>query len=131
MLNLLSLGIGLGAITLLSKVNKSNKMFWVFLTSMLIGFAGGSVGKNYNKFTNKKEGIMQIDSMQMSNTSSIAEYSNAMLDDTRIEVKPIGYTKMKSAGQNSLYRDMIPNSEPGSTSNPECDIGIVEPANTS
>lgn len=129
MLNLLPLAIGLGAITMLSKVNKSNKMFWVFLTSMLLGFAGGSISKNYSKFTGKKEGIMQVDSMQMSDMSLITEYSDAMLNDTRITLTPS--KPMKSVGQNSLYRDMIPNSGPGGTLNPECDIGIVEPVNTS
>lgn len=130
MLNLLPLAIGLGAITLLSKVNKSNKMFWVFLTSMLLGFAGGSISKNYNKFTGKKEGIIQVDSMQTSDMSLIAEYSNATLNDTSMTLTSCGL--IESAGQNyNLYRDMMPNSGPGNTSNPECDIGIVEPEDTS
>lgn len=128
--NLLPLAIGLGAVTLLAKVNKNNKMFWIFLVSMLLGFAGGSVSKNYKKFTDKKVGIMQINPMQTSTMSTIIDFDDAMLQDTSTESTKYAY--VKSAGQDySLYRDMIPNCNPGITFNPEDDTGITEPINSS
>lgn len=43
MLNLLTFFIGIVTIFLLARYNKSNKLFWLFVISMMTGFAGGTI----------------------------------------------------------------------------------------
>ena len=43
MLNLLTFFIGIVTIFLLARYNKSNKLFWLFIISMMTGFAGGTI----------------------------------------------------------------------------------------
>ena len=52
MLNLLSFLVGITTILLIARYNKSNKLFWILLMSMMTGFIGGTVVsniKNVNK----------------------------------------------------------------------------------
>ena len=46
MLNLLMFFIGITAIFLIARYNKSNKLFWILLLAMLSGFVGGTVAAN-------------------------------------------------------------------------------------
>ena len=46
MLNLLMFFIGITAIFLIARYNKSNQLFWILLLAMLSGFVGGTVAAN-------------------------------------------------------------------------------------
>lgn len=46
MLNLLTFIIGIIVIFCLARYNKSNKLFWLLLISMLSGFVGGTIAAN-------------------------------------------------------------------------------------
>lgn len=46
MLNLLSFFLGIICIFLIARYNKSNKLFWILLISMLGGFVGGTIAAN-------------------------------------------------------------------------------------
>lgn len=46
MLNLLTFIVGIIVIFLLARYNKSNKLFWVLLISMMSGFVGGTIAAN-------------------------------------------------------------------------------------
>lgn len=55
MLNLLTFIIGIVVIFLLARYNKSNKLFWVLLISMMSGFIGGTIAANLE--SNKKSNV--------------------------------------------------------------------------
>lgn len=46
MLNLLTFIIGIIVVFLLARYNKSNKLFWLLLLSMMSGFIGGTIAAN-------------------------------------------------------------------------------------
>ena len=49
MLNLLTFIIGIVGIFLIARYNKSNKLFWSLVISMMAGFVGGSIAANMKR----------------------------------------------------------------------------------
>lgn len=97
MLNLLPLAIGIIAIFAIAKYNKSNKMFWTLLVSMLFGFVCGSLSTTIKNSTYKKNNATNVTSMCVSSTpttiiipdnnngtvseETFASYANRILED--------------------------------------------------
>lgn len=103
--------------------------------SFLIGFACGHVGKTY-KAVNKKSGITVVTAMQPSQALTVIDsiFDSALptdicvLDESDSNVAP---AMAKVALVENNCRDIIPNSYRPITLNAECDIGSLEPVNTS
>lgn len=71
MLNLLTFIIGIIVIFCLARYNKSNKLFWLLLISMMCGFVGGTIASNMkNEKKNNVECVQ--DHMTLQNTSCAA-----------------------------------------------------------
>lgn len=71
MLNLLSFFIGITTILLIARYNKSNKLFWVLLLSMMTGFIGGTVVSNLKKVNKVNKEVLSTD------TNSIVIYGDS------------------------------------------------------
>lgn len=67
MLSFIPLAIGIFAIFAISRYNRSNKMFWTLLVSMLLGYACGSIRTNYSVYK-KKADVTKVISMYESST---------------------------------------------------------------
>lgn len=124
MFNLLTLAFGVFAIIGLAKLNKSNKLFWTLLVSMLIGFASGSFVGKFNSVGNKKVGTTTIAPMHDSSALTIF-YDAALPMETLVTSSPA------HAGQSFVdHIDMVPTTTLLAY-NPEDDIGNVDTENTS
>lgn len=136
MTSLISLAIGALVILGISRYNKSNKLFWQLLMSFLIGFACGHVGKTYKASDCKKSGITVVTAMQPSQALTVIDgiFDSALptdicvLDESDSNVAP---AMAKVALVENNCRDIIPTSRNHVTLNAECDIGSLEPVNTS
>lgn len=124
MLNLLlTVGVGLGAILALARYNKSNRVFWMLLVSMLVGMAGGSIA-NGTHHSKKKPGITYVTPMQAS-TALTVDIDPAMLEDTYTELS------VKPASQSYIIRDIMLGDRTSCSYNPESDVGNLEHINSS
>ena len=130
MLNLLPLALGVVAIALLAKMNKSNKVFWTFLVSLLFGYACGSAVKNYKSFTEKK--VYPAYVMPTQTLDALTIEDAALLPSTSSDVRStLCITNMdKSVGKAFKHIAGLP-SRTQLTFNPEDDIGIYHPFDTS
>jgi hypothetical protein len=68
MLNLLTFFVGIVVIFLLARYNKSNKLFWILLISMMSGFIGGTIAANIG---NNKESNVECVSQDLTLNSSM------------------------------------------------------------
>lgn len=105
MFNLLTFATGLFVIFLLARYNRSNKLFWILLTSMLGGFVGGSIYAQVTSANEKKFEITQSDPMQYSSMSTAFFADGATLREPIVETT-------KSAGQIYSVSDVITNIDP-------------------
>lgn len=81
---------------LIARINKSNRLFWVLLLSMLAGFVGGSIATQAQT-SNKKENISVVCPMQMS-TFSVQALPTENEDTLAMA---------KSAGQDNINTDIV------------------------
>lgn len=131
MFHLLTFAGMISIIAGLARLNKSNKLFWVFLVSMLIGFAGGSfrtVAKNYTK----KENIEQksfIQGLPVMDSTVCLDLSTGCIENTP-SLNNILASNAKPESPRFLYRDTMFTRTLG-TFNPDYDIGLFEHFNTS
>lgn len=58
MLNLLTFIIGIIGIFLIARYNKSNKLFWLLVISMMSGFIGGTIAANMK--SDKKSNVEDV-----------------------------------------------------------------------
>lgn len=122
MFNLLVLAGITSAIAGLARLNHSNKLFWTLFVSMMVGFAGGSVLKTYNKV--KKENITQQyvidDYSTIPNVTTVYETTDDAMEVTMVDtIKP-------TYAYNAVMFNRTLN-----TSNPEDDTGTFDPVDTS
>lgn len=132
MFNLLTLAGGtLITLVALAKLHKSNKLFWTFLVSMLIGYAGGSVAKKISSCNIKKDNTTYVVPMYESATLT-ANYGSSAFKDTRA-VKNCGNTVINSnrTGKELATYCVVFTSNKPSALNPEYDIGFYDTENTS
>lgn len=124
MFNLLTLGIGILSIVALAKINKSNKLFWTFLVSMFIGYAGGSIVGKLNSVGKKKVGTTYV--APMHEFQVLTTDCPALPEDTLVAYGS------NHASRNTYYMgcDMVP-TRTGKALNPEDDTGNVDTENTS
>lgn len=93
MLNLLSFLVGITTILLIARYNKSNKLFWILLMSMMTGFIGGTVVsnvKNVNKI-NKEALYTGTDNITIYNDTTfvIPKDTNVMVIESNDTVPEI------------------------------------------
>lgn len=131
MSTLTALLVGIVAITGLARLHHSNKLFWTFLVSMLLGFAGaGSIRYASTYFNKKKCDATYVVPMQGSATLTVID--SALLPDTiATSHKSNLVSYAKPVGQYNVSRDIAITNRTGTSFNPETDIGITEPVNTS
>lgn len=96
MQTLFMLILGIVAIFLIARFNKSNKMFWILLMSMLAGFVGGSIASSISQGNAKKETVYKQDFTQSSIPVLTAIYSEITGHDTQIFMT-------KAVGKNTVY----------------------------
>lgn len=84
MLNLVTFIIGIIVIFLLARYNKSNKLFWMLLLSMLSGFVGGSIAANMKNV--KKSNVEYVSQSTTPCNMPVAQF---MLSSNNEEVVPI------------------------------------------
>lgn len=104
--------------------------------SFLIGFSCGHVGKTYKALNSKKSGVTVVAAMQPSQALTVIDsiFDPALpkdicvLDESDSNVAP---AMAKVALVENNCRDITPNSRNHVTLNAECDIGHIEPVNTS
>lgn len=126
MFNLLTFILGIACIFLIARYNKSNKLFWVLLISMLSGFVGGSIATRVTRDSKKELNINQSTLMQepIVSTAMFADY--AILEAARVAQKPTN-----PASQIYSERDLMSSSDP-ETDTFESDVGnLLEYPNTS
>lgn len=123
MFNLLTLGFGILTVVTLSRINKSNKLFWTLLVSMLIGFAGGSIVGKFNSVGKKKVGTTYVTPTHES--TPLTADSLALVDDVLVAFST------NHVSQSYINRDMVPTDRALLALNPEDDIGKVDTENTS
>lgn len=108
MLNLLPLTIGIIAIFAISRYNKSNKLFWTLLMSMLFGFVCGSISTRHKTDT-KKDDTTKVSLMHKSSAFTV---QNVTVNDATL-LKETQADKANYAGMNILYCDVVcPSEEP-------------------
>lgn len=83
MLNLLTFVIGIVVVFLLARYNKSNKLFWLLLLSMMSGFIGGTIAANMK---NDKKSNVEYVSQYM--TSCSLPTTTFVLFDNNEQVVP-------------------------------------------
>ena len=88
--------LGIIAIFLIARLNKSNKMFWILLMSMLAGFVGGSIASSISRDNTKKETVYKQNFTQSSIPVLTAIYSEITGYDTQIFMT-------KAVGKNTVY----------------------------
>lgn len=123
MFNLLIFSVGLLLTAALAKFNKSNKLFWTFLVSLVIGYAGGSIAGKLNSVGKKKVSTTYVAPMYESTALTI--YDAALPEDTLVAFST------NRTGQSYVDRDMVLPSRTLLAFNPENDIGNVDTENTS
>ena len=124
MFNLLTFGIGIISIVALAKINKSNKLFWTLLVSMLIGYAGGSIVGKFGNIDKKKVDTTYV--VPMYESPAFPTDRAALLEDNRETY----VVSTNSASRKYVSRDMV-STRTGIAYNPENDIGVVDTENTS
>lgn len=72
MLNLLTFIIGMVGIFLIARYNKSNKLFWSLVISMMAGFVGGSIAANMK--SDKKVNVECVSQNMTSCNMPIAQF---------------------------------------------------------
>lgn len=123
MFNLLTFAASLAIIAGLAKLNRSNKMFWAFAVSMLLGYAGGSIFSSVKNYSKKKVGIIQVSPMQApvhADSAYIYGETGCTAGTTSVAYSTIAYAK--PAGQGNVDRDMV-STRTLQAFNPENDIG--------
>lgn len=73
----------------IAKIEKSNKLFWMLLVSMLVGYASAGILSAIDTHKDKKQCVIGVDNSTQTPTCSF----QAMLaegDGTRIEIKSVG-----------------------------------------
>lgn len=83
MLNLLTFIIGIVVIFLLARYNKSNKLFWMLLLSMMSGFIGGTIATNMKSV--KKSNVEYVSQNMTPCNMPVAQF---MLPSSNEEVVP-------------------------------------------
>lgn len=90
MLNLLMFFIGITAILLIARYNKSNKLFWVLLLAMLSGFVGGTVAANIGNdkqdnitIVTQNDGFQGVNMTIFNPFVDLEDPSNIILDNER------------------------------------------------
>lgn len=121
----------IGSLTILAiaRYNRSNKLFWQLLISFLFGVTCGYVGHCASNST-KKESITIIkqDPMCMSSVTIAIPDFGTVTEEIRANVKA-NYTDLVNA-YNSIVTSPIVTTQL-QTFNPELDVGLLEPFNTS
>ena len=72
MLSLLTFIIGMVGIFLIARYNKSNKLFWSLVISMMAGFVGGSIAANMK--SDKKVNVENVSQNMTSCNMPIAQF---------------------------------------------------------
>lgn len=90
MLNLLMFFIGITAILLIARYNKSNKLFWILLLAMLSGFVGGTVAANIGNdkqdnitIVTQNDGFQGVNMTIFNPFVDLEDPSNIILDNER------------------------------------------------
>lgn len=124
MFNLLIFSVGLLLTAALAKYNKSNKLFWAFLVSMMLGYTGGSIAGKFNSVGKKKVSTTYVAPIHGSQALTI--YDAALPTDTLVT------HVTNHVGQSYVDSDMVlPFSEALSVFSPENDLKFVDTENTS
>lgn len=73
----------------IARLEKSNKMFWMLLVSMLTGYAAAGVLSVIHKYEDKKQCVISVDNSTQTPTCSF-QVLPAEGDGTLIEIKSVG-----------------------------------------
>lgn len=123
MFNLLIFSVGILLTAALAKINKSNKLFWTFLVSLVLGYAGGSFAGKLNSVGKKKESTTYVAPMYESTALTI--------DDAALPIDTFVAFSTPRTSQSYVERDMVLPSRTLLAYNPEDDTGNVDTENTS
>lgn len=106
MSNILAFALGLFVILLLARYNRSNKLFWILLISMLSGFVGGSIAAKMAFADKKKCETLQPSKMQASmiSTALFADYTKS--EDTRVVLPTKPASPITVVSDNVTHRDL-------------------------
>lgn len=83
MLNLLTFIIGMVGIFLIARYNKSNKLFWSLVISMMAGFVGGSIAANM-----KSDKKVNVESVSQNMTLCNMPIAQFMVPTNNEEIVP-------------------------------------------
>lgn len=92
----------------IAKIEKSNKLFWMLLVSMLIGYASAGILSAVNTQKDKKQCVIGVNNSTQTPTCSF----QAMLaegDGTFIEIKSVG--KGINYAENTTLKDACTNAQ--------------------
>lgn len=87
MLNLLTFLIGFLGIFIIARYNKSNKLFWLLVISMMSGFIGGTIASNWEN--SKKSNVEYVSQAMTSCSLPTAQFMLPVSDE---EIVPLETT---------------------------------------
>lgn len=131
MFHLLTLGSLACIVAAIARLNNSNKLFWTLIVSMLLGFAGGSIHHHEKSMMMKKEGTTIVSPMQPSTITVPAPDLVSLEAEPILAIEDTRAFVAKAAGLDKVHRDVVVSPMTLQAFNPESDIGIVIPPNTS